>query len=99
MITISARAAQCCNYAIVCVCVCAHARVRVCVRACMRACVCVCVHVCVWVCECVWVCVHCKKQKGCFNPDWLPQLQLHCQGMYLQADKLTTTSLKFQAKW
>ena len=27
-----------------------------------------------------------QKQKGCFNPAWLPQLQLHCQGMYLQAD-------------
>ena len=39
-----------------------------------------------------------QKQKGCFNPAWLPQLQLHCQGMYLQADKLTTTSLKFQAE-
>ena len=39
-----------------------------------------------------------QKQKGCFNPAWLPQLQLNCQGMYLQADKLTTTSLKFQAK-
>ena len=40
-----------------------------------------------------------QEQKGCFNPAWSPQLQLHCQGMYLQADKLTTTSLKFQAKW
>ena len=39
-----------------------------------------------------------QKQKGCFNPAWLPQLQLHCQAMYLQADKLTTTSLKFQAE-
>ena len=26
-----------------------------------------------------------QKQKGCFNPAWLPQLQLHCQAMYLQA--------------
>ena len=42
---------------------------------------------------------HSKKQKGCFNPAWLPQLQLYCQTMYLQADKLTTTSLKFQAEW
>ena len=40
-----------------------------------------------------------QKQKGCFNPALLPQLQLYCQGMYLQADKLTTTSLKFQAEW
>ena len=39
-----------------------------------------------------------QKQKVCFNPAWLPQLQLHCQGMYLQADKLTNTSLKFQAE-
>ena len=39
-----------------------------------------------------------QKQKGCFNPARLPQLQLHCQGMYLQADKLTTTSLTFQAE-
>ena len=39
-----------------------------------------------------------QKQKGCFNPAWLPQLQLHCQGMYLQADKLTTTSIKFQTE-
>ena len=39
-----------------------------------------------------------QKQKGCFNPAWLPQLQLHCQAMYLQADKLTTTSLKFQTE-
>ena len=38
------------------------------------------------------------KTRGLFNPAWLPQLQLHCQGMYLQADKLTTTSLKFQAE-
>ena len=39
-----------------------------------------------------------KQKGGCFNPAWLPQLQLHCQGMFLQADKLTTTSLKFQAE-
>ena len=40
-----------------------------------------------------------QKQMGCFNPAWLSQLQLYCQAMYLQADKLTTTSLKFQAEW
>ena len=39
-----------------------------------------------------------QKQKGCFNPAWLAQLHLHGQAMNLQADKLTTTSLKFQAE-
>ena len=41
-----------------CVCVCVHACVYVCV------CVCVCVHACVYVCVCVCVCVMSKRNSN-----------------------------------
>ena len=57
------------SHTIVCVCVCARVRVRVCVRACVhvRVCVCACVRVCVRACVCVRVCSRCRRPNQVFE--------------------------------